>query len=162
IFTSNYGEAGAIDRYGPALGLPPAYSGHNAFGYWGPPPDHAGTVITVGLSRFQLSHFRGCQLAARIDNSAGVNNDEPGETAEQRQERCPGRNRDGDRSFWSSSSGSRPDEPPGGTSHRQLVDADAGWGRTTRGSSCRELEDSWRRVILEQCGPVGTELARLR
>ena len=49
IFTSNYGEAGAIDRYGPALGLPPAYSGHNAFGYWGPPPDRAAPVITVGL-----------------------------------------------------------------------------------------------------------------
>lgn len=29
IFTANYGEAGAIDRYGPSLGLPPAYSGHN-------------------------------------------------------------------------------------------------------------------------------------
>lgn len=32
ILTRNYGEARAIDRYGPPLGLPPAYSGHN--GYW--------------------------------------------------------------------------------------------------------------------------------
>jgi len=39
LFTSNYGEAGALDRYGPALGLPPAYSAHNAFVDWGPPPD---------------------------------------------------------------------------------------------------------------------------
>ena len=37
IFASNYGEAGAIDRYGPALRLPAAYSGHNAFAEWGPP-----------------------------------------------------------------------------------------------------------------------------
>jgi 4-amino-4-deoxy-L-arabinose transferase-like glycosyltransferase len=81
IFTANYGEAGAIDRYGPALGLPTAYSGHNAFGYWGPPPDRPGPVITVGLNR-QLRHFRDCRLAARISNSAGVDNDERGEPIE--------------------------------------------------------------------------------
>jgi 4-amino-4-deoxy-L-arabinose transferase-like glycosyltransferase len=83
IFTSNYGEAGAIDRYGPALGLPRAYSGHNAFGYWGPPPDRLGPVVTVGLATGQLSHFRDCRLAARIDNSAGIDNDENGEAVEQ-------------------------------------------------------------------------------
>ena len=37
ILTRNYGEAGAIDRYGPDLDLPPAYSGHNAYGDWGRP-----------------------------------------------------------------------------------------------------------------------------
>jgi 4-amino-4-deoxy-L-arabinose transferase-like glycosyltransferase len=83
IFTSNYGEAGAIDRYGPALGLPPAYSGHNAFGYWGPPPDRAGAVVTVGLSSSQLSHFSDCHLAARIGNAAGIANDERGEGVDQ-------------------------------------------------------------------------------
>jgi hypothetical protein len=82
IFTSNYGEAGAIDRYGPALGLPSAYSGHNAYGYWGPPPDHAGPVVTVGLDRTDLRRFRGCHLASRIDNSAGIDNDERGEPVE--------------------------------------------------------------------------------
>jgi hypothetical protein len=79
IFTSNYGEAGAIDRYGPALGLPDAYSGHNAFGYWGPPSDRAGPVVTVGLDASELGRFRGCRLAARIDNAAGVDNDEHGQ-----------------------------------------------------------------------------------
>jgi hypothetical protein len=83
IFTSNYGEAGAVDRYGPALGLPAAYSGHNAFGYWGPPPNRAGPVVTVGLGSSQLSQFRHCQLAARIDNSAGTDNDERGQPVEQ-------------------------------------------------------------------------------
>jgi 4-amino-4-deoxy-L-arabinose transferase-like glycosyltransferase len=82
IFTSNYGEAGAIDRYGPALGLPAAYSGHNAFGYWAPPPYRPGPVVTVGLDGAGLSRFRGCRLAARIDNSAGVDNDEHGEPVE--------------------------------------------------------------------------------
>jgi 4-amino-4-deoxy-L-arabinose transferase-like glycosyltransferase len=80
IFTSNYGEAGAIDRYGPALGLPPAYSGHNGFAEWGPPPDRAGPVVVVGLSGTELeAYFAGCRLAARIGNSADVSNDEHNE-----------------------------------------------------------------------------------
>ena len=36
ILGGNYGEAGAIDHYGPALGLPKALSGHNSYFYWGP------------------------------------------------------------------------------------------------------------------------------
>ena len=36
IFTGNYGEAGAIDLFGPRLGLPPALSGHNNYWIWGP------------------------------------------------------------------------------------------------------------------------------
>ena len=42
ILAGNYGEAGAIDRYGPADGLPPAYSGANNFWFWGPPPPATG------------------------------------------------------------------------------------------------------------------------
>jgi 4-amino-4-deoxy-L-arabinose transferase-like glycosyltransferase len=83
IYTSNYGEAGAIDRYGPALGLPAAYSGHNAFGYWGPPPDRPGPVVTVGLRTRQLTHFRDCRLVARIENAAGIDNEERGRAVEQ-------------------------------------------------------------------------------
>jgi hypothetical protein len=77
IFTSNYGEAGAIDRYGPQLNLPAAYSGHNAFAEWGPPPDRPAPVVTVGLDRRELTgHFVGCRLAARVRNSAGIDNEE--------------------------------------------------------------------------------------
>ncbi len=36
ILGGNYGEAGAIDYYGPKLGLPKAISGHNSYFYWGP------------------------------------------------------------------------------------------------------------------------------
>lgn len=36
VFAQNYGQAGAIDHFGPALGLPPAISGHNSYWLWGP------------------------------------------------------------------------------------------------------------------------------
>jgi dolichyl-phosphate-mannose-protein mannosyltransferase len=36
IFCQNYGEAGAIDFFGPRLGLPPAISGHQNYFLWGP------------------------------------------------------------------------------------------------------------------------------
>lgn len=80
IFTSNYGEAGAIDRFGPALGLPAAYSGHNGFAEWGPPADRPGPVVAVGLTESELAaHFDGCRLVARVGNAADVDNDERGE-----------------------------------------------------------------------------------
>jgi hypothetical protein len=77
ILTGNYGEAGAIDRFGPDLGLPNAYSGHNAFGDWGPPPDGAAPVIAIGLDRSDLAEqLVDCHQAARIDNGLDVDNDE--------------------------------------------------------------------------------------
>jgi hypothetical protein len=79
ILTQNYGEAGAIDRFGPAHGLPHAYSGHNAYGQWGPPPARSAAVIAVGFDAATLAtHLRGCTVAARIGNAAGVDNDESG------------------------------------------------------------------------------------
>ena len=47
IFTSNYGEAGAVDRYGPSRGLPHAWSGQNGYGLWGPPPAGVAPVVVV-------------------------------------------------------------------------------------------------------------------
>ena len=46
IFCQNYGEAGAIDFFGPTLGLPPAISGHQNYFLWGP-RDWNGEVILV-------------------------------------------------------------------------------------------------------------------
>lgn len=46
IFGQNYGQAGAIDLYGPALGLPKAISGHLTYWYWGP-RDYRGEVVIV-------------------------------------------------------------------------------------------------------------------
>jgi hypothetical protein len=46
IFCQNYGEAGAIDFFGPKLGLPPAISGHQNYFFWGP-RDWTGEVVLV-------------------------------------------------------------------------------------------------------------------
>jgi len=79
IITSNYGEAGAIDRYGSALGLPGAYSGHNAYSDWGPPPEGTETVLTVGIDRAELETlFAQVRPAGRLHNSEDVDNDEQG------------------------------------------------------------------------------------
>jgi hypothetical protein len=78
VFTSNYGEAGAIDRYGPADGLPTAYSGHNSFWFWGPPPGRrAPAVVAVGLPRGYLHRFFDrAFLVGRLSNGLGVSDDE--------------------------------------------------------------------------------------
>jgi hypothetical protein len=78
ILASNYGEAGAVDQFGPADGLPAAYSGHMSFWYWGPPPARATTAIVVGYQRSQLTFCGSVRLAAHLDNHAGVNDDEQG------------------------------------------------------------------------------------
>ena len=53
ILARNYGEAGALSRVRrlgtkDATTIPPVYSGHNAFGTWGPPPESSSTAIVVG------------------------------------------------------------------------------------------------------------------
>jgi hypothetical protein len=46
IFCQNYGEAGAIDFFGPKFELPPAISGHQNYFLWGP-RDWTGDVALV-------------------------------------------------------------------------------------------------------------------
>jgi hypothetical protein len=46
IFGQNYGQAGAIDLFGPSLGLPKAISGHLTYFLWGP-RDYTGDVMIV-------------------------------------------------------------------------------------------------------------------
>ncbi|MET7751914.1 glycosyltransferase family 39 protein [Micromonospora sp. NPDC005367] len=80
ILTANYGEAGAIARYGPSRGLPAAYSGHNSMVDFGQPPADADVVIAVGWERpDQLrAWFADVTLAGRVDQRVEVDNDENG------------------------------------------------------------------------------------
>ena len=54
LLAYNYGEAGAIDYLGPALGLPKALSGHNQYALWGPGGYSGDVVIAIGFSQEQL------------------------------------------------------------------------------------------------------------
>jgi hypothetical protein len=47
IFASNYGEAAAIDFFGPRYGLPKAVSGHMAYFIWGPPRQPFTILIAI-------------------------------------------------------------------------------------------------------------------
>ncbi|MEA2508505.1 MAG: hypothetical protein QOG21_587 [Actinomycetota bacterium] len=79
IVTDNYGEAGAFARYGAAMGLPNAYSGHNSYWWWGSPKPAIGTTIALNIDRPLLRrYFDQVTLAARFHNAQGVDNDEEG------------------------------------------------------------------------------------
>jgi hypothetical protein len=77
ILTANYGEAGAINVYGPAYDLPHAISGNDSYWLWGygdPPPE---TVIIVGWKLSDASSlFESCSLAGTNTNRYGVQNSE--------------------------------------------------------------------------------------
>jgi hypothetical protein len=79
VLASNYGEAGAVDRFGRADGLPAAYGVHNGFWYWGPPPASATAAVAVGFDRATLARVCGTlRLAGYLDNHVGVADDEQG------------------------------------------------------------------------------------
>ena len=80
ILTSNYGEAGAIDRFGPSVGLPRAYSGHNTYWWWGSPPATTRTLVAVGFEdrAFLASMFGTVRRVGTITNPWNVANDEQG------------------------------------------------------------------------------------
>ena len=79
ILAGNYGEAGAVERYGPGFGLPTAYSGSNNFWLWGPPPaaDHSAIAINLDPS-FLRREFRHVRQVATFYNGLGVKDDEQG------------------------------------------------------------------------------------
>jgi hypothetical protein len=79
IFTGSYGEAGAVDLFGPDVGLPAARSGHNAYWTWGPPPDGSEPVIVVGYGRGWMNQVcNRWRPAGTIENAAGIDNEEMG------------------------------------------------------------------------------------
>jgi hypothetical protein len=50
IFAGNYGEAGALEFYGPRYGLPHVISGHNNYYIWGPNDCTGETAVVIGVA----------------------------------------------------------------------------------------------------------------
>jgi 4-amino-4-deoxy-L-arabinose transferase-like glycosyltransferase len=68
IVPANYGQAGAIDFYGPRFGLPPARLPLGSYWFWGPGDKPGRVVIKVGNEREDLEEFCGdLTLATRIE-----------------------------------------------------------------------------------------------
>lgn len=77
ILTGNYGEGGALNLYGPALGLPHAMSLTNSFWYRGYDPRLPQTVIVTGFDWDEASAiFESCRVVAKNSNPYGVLNEE--------------------------------------------------------------------------------------
>jgi hypothetical protein len=79
LLAGNYGEAGAVERYGPALGLPAVYSGANNFWLWGPPPAADTAAVAVGVDPALLRReFTEVRRVTVWNNGLGVTDDEQG------------------------------------------------------------------------------------
>lgn len=64
IFASNYGEAGALNLFGPALGLPPPICAHQNHYFWGPPKPEPENLIWLQWGRRGVEdHCRSAEKA---------------------------------------------------------------------------------------------------
>jgi hypothetical protein len=77
VLANNYGEAGALELYGPQYGLPEPISSTNSFHPRGYGPYEPETVIvTGGVLEDQLKNFAECRIAAKVVIPYGVVNEE--------------------------------------------------------------------------------------
>jgi hypothetical protein len=77
ILSGNYGEAGALNLYGPELGLPHAMSLTNSFWYRGYDPRLPQIVIVTGFDLEEGNEvFESCRIVAKNTNILGVINEE--------------------------------------------------------------------------------------
>jgi hypothetical protein len=73
IFTSNYGEAGALVQFGGRYHLPPSISGHNAFYLWGSQGCTGQVLITINIPPQDAARaYTSVTLAARTSCAACV------------------------------------------------------------------------------------------
>jgi 4-amino-4-deoxy-L-arabinose transferase-like glycosyltransferase len=79
LLAGNYGEAGAVDRYGASLGLPQVYSGANSYWFWGPPPAADTVAVAINVDPALLHReFAHVTQVAVYNNGLNVNDDEQG------------------------------------------------------------------------------------
>ncbi|MFW6083779.1 MAG: ArnT family glycosyltransferase [Gemmatimonadota bacterium] len=73
ILASNYGEAGAIDFYGPELDLPPARAFVGSYWFFGPGELPGEVLILVGFERDDFAeHCAAVEAAGRVDHPYAV------------------------------------------------------------------------------------------
>jgi len=70
IYTGNYGEASAINLFGPKYGLPVAISGHQTYWLWGPHGYTGQEMIIINGAKLadMKSYYDSCVVADRMDN----------------------------------------------------------------------------------------------
>jgi hypothetical protein len=69
FFGRNYGEAAALEIYGPALQGPPAISAHNNYFLWGPQGFDGSVVIMLGAEGSGLAaQYQDIQTVGRIES----------------------------------------------------------------------------------------------
>ncbi|HZD01711.1 MAG TPA: glycosyltransferase family 39 protein [Actinomycetes bacterium] len=79
VVGSNYGEAGAVRRFGPPDIAERAFSRQNTDWWYGPPPDGARAAVLIGFSQERVERYwTDCHRFGGIQNAAGVDNDEDG------------------------------------------------------------------------------------
>ena len=78
LVAGNYGEAGALDFFGPRDGLPPVVSPTGSFWFFGPGTRPGEVVVTIGIARADL-----LPLFASVEEAGRVSS--PWSVAEERQ-----------------------------------------------------------------------------
>ena len=69
IFANNYGQAGAIDFFGPKYGLPKAISHHQSYWLWGPREYTGESVIVLGSDGTgDREHFNSVVAVGRVQH----------------------------------------------------------------------------------------------
>ncbi len=69
IFGQSYGQAGAIDFFGPKYGLPKALSGHQSYFLWGPRRYTGESMIVMGDRRARLETlFQSVEKVGHVDH----------------------------------------------------------------------------------------------
>ena len=73
IVAGNYGEAGALDLFGPRLGLPGVVSPAGTYWFFGPGPLPGEVVVVIGVSRDDLNGvFASVEPAGRVTSEWSV------------------------------------------------------------------------------------------
>ncbi|MFI1918184.1 ArnT family glycosyltransferase [Nocardia sp. NPDC020380] len=75
IVAQGYWQAGAVEQFGGRYHLPATYSPSRGFGFFGPPPNSATTIIYVGLDTAEpelRTHFDEVERVAQLDDPKGT------------------------------------------------------------------------------------------